>query len=172
MITPKLSAWSKSGTSPWRKFDLSTEPYKRQKGTPLYAQHNRTRLDLVAERKAQTKALETQLRDEYFDNVHTKSLPQQLDETLRDFEPKTHQEDSRKYTFSERARVSKCVLPLKNPLATQIYWLAVSILYRTWSLYAQSKSFPKDHLNWQKDKPNSPENKIVIDPVLFTLKLS
>lgn len=87
---------------------------QKAKGTPRYAQHNRARLDLVAERKAQTKALETQLRDEYFDNVHTKSLSQQLDETLRNSEPKTHQEDSRKYTFSERARVANAFFPSKS----------------------------------------------------------
>lgn len=68
----------------------------------MHANHERARLNLQAEERAQSRAKLTQLRDEYFANSQMQCLGQQLDGELKP------QEDmiGRELVFPERARIA------------------------------------------------------------------
>lgn len=66
------------------KTSLSNEVWSRYgsllkgNGTEIHNVFERARLDLQAETRAQNEAMKMQIREEYFKNIHIKTLEQQL----------------------------------------------------------------------------------------------
>lgn len=112
------------------KIQHAQRTLKNARRTVLYAQHKSAKLDLKADRKAQTRVMEIRLRDEYFENIHMQSLSQQREGTRCNLAPKTHEEASisRSFVFLERARIADAFFPSRPISETNALTCRLSII--------------------------------------------
>lgn len=75
------------------------------KGTEIHNAFERARLDLQVETRAQNKAMKMQIREEYFKNIHIKTLEQQLARSPES-KPEANFNGNQRKIFPERVRVA------------------------------------------------------------------
>lgn len=75
------------------------------KGTEIHNAFERARLDLQVETRAQNKAMKMQIKEEYFKNIHIKTLEQQLARSPES-KPEANFNGNQRKIFPERVRVA------------------------------------------------------------------
>ena len=145
------------------------------KGTEIHNVFERARLDLQAETRAQNEAMKMQIREEYFKNIHIKTLEQQLARSPES-KPEANLNGNRRNIFSERVRVANFFFLLSQPITEEdlitrrfdiVTDLAALCLLR--ELPVQGN--PPPSLG-DIEKPSGDKMDLLIDPVLTSLKVS
>jgi hypothetical protein len=89
---------------------------RRGAGSELYQQYRRVQLDLINEQKAQEYMKKAELRDQYFNTIHSTALQQQLSATGTGSPIEEREVLERIYVFPERTRIADALFFSPKPV--------------------------------------------------------